>query len=208
MPPRLWGLPGNSDCSRVLRCSWGTLPIHRRGDLDPGFLADLLHTLQDSRRWAAEPPGRGGDAGPTVGPAFAPVHRLTDAGTLEPCACPGRSTPGTHRDMHMHLSMSARACLHAHGRTGIQAWLSAHTHSTCRQLLASTRASVITHKQNSHSPSTHPCLAVCRWKCALYLPLLVPGVSPMQLGAGPKEGAPRPSPVRPYLGLPVSSQSL
>lgn len=29
--PHVWGLPGNSDCSRVLRCSREPFPIHRRG---------------------------------------------------------------------------------------------------------------------------------------------------------------------------------
>lgn len=132
--PHVWGLPGNSDCSRVLRCSQERFPIHRRGDLDPGSWPTFFILRQPKyglslRAWGGTHRTHGGSG-------IAPVHRLTDAGTPEPCACPGRSTPGTHRDMHARVHTAQ--CSRAHGRTGIQAWLSIHT--TCRQLLASTRA--------------------------------------------------------------------
>lgn len=183
----------------------GTLPHTPAGsDLDPGSWPTFFLLRQP--RYGLSLRAGAGPTGPTVGPALAPAHRLTGAGTPEPCASLGRSTPGTHRHAHARVP-TARACSRAHGRTGIQAWLSAHTHSTCRQLLASTRA-----PQRSHTNRTltrlpaHPCLAVCRMEPgALNFPTVEPPEEPK---AAPGRGLARGPQSLPCEGSPLRSQSL
>lgn len=111
-----------------------------------------------------------------------------------------------HTDMHMHVSPPRE---HAHAHTGalVSRRGSARTHSTCRQLLASTRAAQRSHTNRARTRlPAHPCLAVCRREPgALNFPTVEPLEEPK---AAPGRGLARGPQSLPCEGSPLRSQSL